>query len=182
VRGLTAPLSAGKFRIGSRGHWPCVAACQMGGLTVSPYKHAACQPRWLATLGEQTQCAKLLPCNVRRARTGTTRRRRTRRRPRAGWSSPSSAIPAASTRTTKRRSKYQQGTGNSKPPNREEQGPGVQFPPGQAGGVSSTAKLSVSKTDLLGSNPSSPASFTGPSRTRPGGAGQTGNTAEEQSA
>ena len=30
----------------------------------------------------------------------------------------------------------------------------------QPGGVSSTVKLSVSKTELLGSNPSSPASFT----------------------
>ena len=94
---------------------PCVAACQMGGLRVSPYKHAACQPRWLATLGEETKCGKLSHCNVRCARTGTTRRRRTRRRPRAGLSSRSSAIPAASTRTTKRRNKYQQGTGNSKP-------------------------------------------------------------------
>jgi len=91
---------------------PCVAACQMGGLTVSPYKQAACQPRWLATLGEQTKCVKLSHCNVRCARTGTTRRRRTRRRPPAGLSSPSSAIPAASTRTTKRRSKYKQGIGN----------------------------------------------------------------------
>jgi hypothetical protein len=27
VRGLTAPLSVGKFRIGSRGQKPCVAAC-----------------------------------------------------------------------------------------------------------------------------------------------------------
>ena len=37
---------------------------------------------------------------------------------------------------------------------------GVQPPSSlQSGGVSSTVKLSVSKTELLGSNPSSPASF-----------------------
>jgi len=51
------------------------------------------------------QCAKSSPSNAPPARTGTTPPRRTRRRPRAGLSSQSSAIPAASTRRTKRRSK-----------------------------------------------------------------------------
>ncbi len=27
---------------------PCVAACQVGGATIPPYRQAACQPRWLA--------------------------------------------------------------------------------------------------------------------------------------
>ena len=121
------------------------------------------------------RCAKLLHCNVRRARTGTTRRRRTRRRPRAGLSSRSSATPAASTRTTKRRSKLKQGTGKSKP--------SAFIPlPATTGGVSSTAKLSVSKTDLLGSNPSSPASFPAHDPPGRGGARQSCNTAEDQSA
>jgi large subunit ribosomal protein L33 len=48
VRGLTAPLSARKFRMGSRGLKPCVAACQAGGLFPLPPKQVACQPRWLA--------------------------------------------------------------------------------------------------------------------------------------
>ena len=130
--------------------------------------HAACQPRWLATLGEQTECAKLSHCNVRCARTGTTQQRRTRRRPRAGLSSRSSAIPAASTRTTKRRSKYQQGTGEQQARTGHNKPPAFIPLPVATGGVSSTAKLSVSKTDLLGSNPSSPASFSGPAAYLPG--------------
>jgi hypothetical protein len=39
VRGLTAPLSARKFRMGSRGLKPCVAACQVGGLHGFPFQN-----------------------------------------------------------------------------------------------------------------------------------------------
>jgi hypothetical protein len=39
VRGLTAPLSARKFRMGSRGLKPCVAACQVGGLQGFPFQN-----------------------------------------------------------------------------------------------------------------------------------------------
>ena len=93
-----------------------------------------------------TLCAKSSPFNVRTARTGTTRRPRTRRPPPVASSSPSSATPAASTRRTKRRSSPPVWWRSSS------------FVP-QHGGVSSTVKLSVSKTELLGSNPSSPASL-----------------------
>jgi hypothetical protein len=100
------------------------------------------------SIGEP-QCAKSLPCSVRPAKTGTTPPRRTRRRPPAASSSQSSATPAASTRRTKRRSKSTLGIQPS----------ATSLQPTAPGGVSSTVKLSVSKTELLGSNPSSPASF-----------------------
>ena len=124
-----------------------------GGRTTSlPFpKQAACQPRWLATIGELTKCARSSHCSARSVRTGTTPPPRTRRRPLAALSSQSSAIPAVSTRRTKRRSKSTLGI---QPSAMSEK---LTAP----GGVSSTVKLSVSKTELLGSNPSSPASFPG---------------------
>jgi hypothetical protein len=98
--------SAEQFRIGSRGQKPCVAACQVGRLTAT--HTTSCLPAEVAGQvrnKENQQCAKSLPCNVRLAKTGTTQPRRTRRPRLAVLNSRSSAIPAASTRTTKRRSK-----------------------------------------------------------------------------
>ena len=46
VRGLTAPLSARKFRIGSRGQKPCVAACQVGGFFNNPLQLLASRGGW----------------------------------------------------------------------------------------------------------------------------------------
>ena len=96
----------------------------------------------------ETRCAKSLHCNAQSAKTVTTRRPRTRRPPPGVSSSRSSAIRAVSTRTTRKPSKssFRLAIGSRKLP----------------GGVSSTVKLSVSKTELLGSNPSSPASFVAP--------------------
>ena len=43
-------VSGKKIRIGSRGHQPCVAACQADGhFLSSSSRQAACQPKWLAT-------------------------------------------------------------------------------------------------------------------------------------
>jgi hypothetical protein len=68
-------------------------------------KQAACQPRWLATIGELTKCAKSSHCSARSVRTVTTPPPRTRRRPLVGLSSPSSATPAASIRPTRKRNR-----------------------------------------------------------------------------
>ena len=78
----------------------------MWGRSTSSLKQAACQPRWLATLERKLLCARSLHCNVRIVRIGTIRPRRTRRQPRLGWSSPSFAIPAGSTRRIKRPSSF----------------------------------------------------------------------------
>ncbi len=96
-----------KIQDGQQGPKALCRGVSGGGLTSFPPKQAACQPRWLANseVRRINQCAKLSPCSVPRARTGTTPPRRTRRRQLAASSSQSSAIPAASTRTTKRRSK-----------------------------------------------------------------------------
>ena len=101
---------------------------------------------------KEVPCARSSHCNARFVRTVTIRRPRTRRPRRVVWSSRSSAIPAGSTRTTKR-------------PSRTGRAGGVICLTAGRGelphhrGVSSTVKLSVSKTELLGSNPSAPASI-----------------------
>ena len=118
-------------------------------------KLASCLPtEVVGQTREEVSCARSLPCSVRIARTGTIRRRRTRRPPLAGWSSTSFATRAASIRRTKRRSSCQFSVVSSqeKLELRTENGSLRTYR-----GISSTVKLSVSKTELLGSNPSSPA-------------------------
>jgi hypothetical protein len=104
-RGLTAPLSVPQFRIPAAGaNQPCVAACQSGVPTKD--KLLASRGGWpIPKYRRTTQCAKLSPCSVRRARTETTPPRRIRRRLPAGSSFPSSAIRAANTRRIKRPSR-----------------------------------------------------------------------------
>jgi hypothetical protein len=48
VRGLTAPLSVRKFRMGSRGLKPCVAACQVGWAFKSSLSETSCLPAEVA--------------------------------------------------------------------------------------------------------------------------------------
>ena len=137
---LTALIPEAQFQEqGSRGPKPCVAACQEQSET-------HCLPTEVVGHDRSNkQCAKSSPSNALTVRTATTRPPRTRRPPLAGSRCRSFAIRAASTRRTKRRSSLRGSEASHKLASYR--------------GVSSTVKLSVSKTELLGSNPSSPASL-----------------------
>ena len=96
--------------------------------------------------GRQPCLARSLRCSVESAKTATTPPQRIRRPRQGGWNSASSAGSVASIPRTRNRS-----SGGSR----------ANAPAARDRGVSSTAKLSVSKTELGGSNPSAPANISG---------------------
>ena len=122
-------------------------------------------------------CVKLLRYSAAIAKSGITRLPRTRRPPRGGWSSRSSASVAASTQGIRKLNSNQHLAVSIQPvqccyrpgETRSERRIARAKREGAAArrcgalernrGVSSTAKLPVSKTGLGGSNPSAPARF-----------------------
>ena len=80
MRDLNAPLSVRKFRIGSRGEWPCVAACQMGVVIIHP-SQTSCLPAEVAGHDRRTDKVReiiTLQCPVCKNRNySTTKNKKT---------------------------------------------------------------------------------------------------------